>query len=109
LGSVVFPGVIEYFYFALFCVIVQVLPVSQAGSNQRKGRAGRTGPGKCWRLFTENAYLHEMLANTIPEIQRANLGNVVLLLKSLGVKNLMEFDFMDAPPEVQQIFFLKNF
>ena len=40
----------------------------------------------------------ELLPSQIPEIQRTNLGNVVLLLKSLGVENLMEFDFMDAPP-----------
>ncbi len=78
----------------------QITPVSQAGANQRKGRAGRTGPGKCYRLFTERAYFAELLQNTIPEIQRANLSNVVLLLKSLGVGNLKEFDFMDAPPEV---------
>ena len=40
-----------------------------------------------------------MLYNTIPEIQRTNLGNVVLLLKSLGIENLLEFDFMDPPPQ----------
>lgn len=41
-----------------------------------------------------------MFPNTIPEIQRTNLANTVLLLKSLGVKNLLEFDFMDPPPQV---------
>ena len=44
------------------------------------------------------AYCNEMFPNTIPEIQRTNLANTVLLLKSLGVKNLLEFDFMDPPP-----------
>lgn len=39
-----------------------------------------------------------MLENNIPEIQRTNLSNVVLLLKSLNVDNLLEFDFMDPPP-----------
>ncbi len=73
-------------------------PESQANARQRAGRAGRTGPGVCWRLFTEIAYNFEMLHNTIPEIQRTNLGNVVLLLKSLGVKDLLDFDFMDPPP-----------
>jgi len=48
------------------------------------------------------AYRNEMFANTIPEIQRTNLANTVLLLKSLGVKNLLEFDFMDPPPQVSQ-------
>lgn len=41
----------------------------------------------------------ELLETTIPEIQRTNLGNVVLLLKSLNVENLLEFDFMDPPPK----------
>jgi HrpA-like RNA helicase len=44
-------------------------------------------------------FRYEMLANNIPEIQRTNLGNIVLLLKSLGIENLMEFNFMDAPPK----------
>lgn len=46
------------------------------------------------------AYRNEMFESTIPEIQRTNLANTVLLLKSLGVKNLLEFDFMDPPPQV---------
>lgn len=78
---------------------LQVFPCSQAGCNQRSGRAGRTGPGHCWRLFTETAYRNEMLETTVPEIQRTNLGNTVLLLKSLNVENLLEFDFMDPPPK----------
>ena len=41
---------------------------------------------------TERQYVTELLVNQIPEIQRTNLGNVVLLLKSLGVENLLEFD-----------------
>lgn len=45
------------------------------------------------------AFRDEMFASTIPEIQRTNLANTVLLLKSLGVKNLLEFDFMDPPPQ----------
>ncbi|KAL0483364.1 pre-mRNA-splicing factor ATP-dependent RNA helicase DHX38/PRP1 [Acrasis kona] len=78
---------------------LQVYPESRAAANQRSGRAGRTGPGRCYRLFTEIQYNTEMLANTVPEIQRTNLGNVVLLLKSLGIKNLLEFGFMDPPPQ----------
>jgi len=77
---------------------LQVFPCSRAACEQRKGRAGRTGPGVCYRLFTEAAFKHEMLATTVPEIQRTNLGNVVLLLKSLKVENLLHFDFMDPPP-----------
>jgi hypothetical protein len=75
-----------------------VTPISKASANQRAGRAGRTSAGKCFRLFTAWAYQHELEDNTIPEIQRTNLGNVVLLLKSLGIKDLIHFDFMDPPP-----------
>ncbi|KAJ3693896.1 hypothetical protein LUZ60_009376 [Juncus effusus] len=78
---------------------LQVFPVSRAAADQRAGRAGRTGPGTCYRLFTESAYQNEMLPNPVPEIQRTNLGNVVLLLKSLKVENLLDFDFMDPPPQ----------
>ncbi|GJS06884.1 pre-mRNA-splicing factor ATP-dependent RNA helicase DEAH7 [Tanacetum coccineum] len=78
---------------------LQVFPVSRAAADQRAGRAGRTGPGTCYRLFTETAYQNEMLPQPVPEIQRTNLGNVVLLLKSLKVENLLDFDFMDPPPQ----------
>lgn len=52
-----------------------------------------------FRLYTQSAYKNEMLMTTIPEIQRTNLANVVLLLKSLGVQDLLLFHFMDPPPE----------
>lgn len=75
-----------------------VTPISKASSNQRAGRAGRVSAGKCFRLYTAWAYKHELEDNTVPEIQRTNLGNVVLLLKSLGINDLIHFDFMDPPP-----------
>jgi ATP-dependent RNA helicase DHX8/PRP22 len=75
-----------------------VTPISQASARQRAGRAGRTGPGKCYRLYTEMAYKNEMLSTNIPEIQRTNLGNVVLQLKAMGINDLLGFDFMDPPP-----------
>lgn len=75
-----------------------VTPVSKASANQRAGRAGRVAAGKCFRLYTAWAYKNELEENTIPEIQRTNLGNVVLLLKSLGINDLIHFDFMDPPP-----------
>jgi HrpA-like RNA helicase len=78
---------------------LQVTPISRANADQRSGRAGRTGPGMCFRLYTERVYNSELLATMVPEIQRTNLGTVVLLLKSLGVDNLLEFAFMDAPPQ----------
>ena len=73
-------------------------PISKASANQRAGRAGRTAPGKCFRLYTAWSYQHELEDNTPPEIQRTNLGTVVLMLKSLGIDNLLEFEFMDPPP-----------
>lgn len=51
------------------------------------------------RLYTQSAYKNELLSTTVPEIQRTNLANVVLLLKSLGVQDLLQFHFMDPPPE----------
>lgn len=76
-----------------------VVPISQAAARQRAGRAGRTGPGKCYRLYTETAYRNEMLPNTIPEIQLLNLSMTVLTLKAMGINDLLHFDFMDPPPE----------
>lgn len=78
---------------------LQITPISQANASQRSGRAGRTGPGKAYRLFTEQAYKNELYLQTIPEIQRTSLSNTVLLLKSLDVKDLLDFDFMDPPPQ----------
>ncbi|CAH8553351.1 Pre-mRNA-splicing factor ATP-dependent RNA helicase PRP16 [Schistosoma haematobium] len=78
---------------------LQIFPISQANANQRAGRAGRTGPGVCYRLYTISQFQDEMLITSVPEIQRTNLANVVLLLKSLGVQDLMRFHFMDAPPQ----------
>lgn len=75
-----------------------ISPISQAQANQRSGRAGRTGPGKCYRLYTEQAFQTEMLANTIPEIQRQNLSHTILMLKAMGINDLLHFDFMDPPP-----------
>lgn len=73
------------------------VPISRASANQRAGRAGRTGPGKCFRLYTKWAYYNDLPESTTPEIQRTNLNSIVLLLKSLGINDLITFDFMDPP------------
>ncbi len=52
-----------------------------------------------FRLYTEHQFQEELMENTVPEIQRTNLSNVVLLLKSLGIKNLLAFNFFDPPPQ----------
>ncbi|OBZ79639.1 Pre-mRNA-splicing factor ATP-dependent RNA helicase prp22 [Grifola frondosa] len=74
-----------------------VMPISQAQARQRAGRAGRTGPGKCYRLYTEAAFRNEMLPNSIPDIQRTNLSHTILMLKAMGINDLLSFDFMDPP------------
>ncbi|KAJ3692981.1 hypothetical protein LUZ60_012076 [Juncus effusus] len=74
-----------------------ITPISQASAKQRAGRAGRTGPGKCYRLYTESAYRNEMPPTTIPEIQRINLGTITLTMKAMGINDLLSFDFMDPP------------
>lgn len=85
-----------------------VSPISQASAKQRAGRAGRTGPGKCYRLYTENAYKNEMLPTTVPEIQRTNLSYTVLTLKAMGINDLLHFDFMDPPPVQTLVAALEN-
>jgi len=74
-----------------------VSPVSKASASQRAGRAGRTQPGKCFRLYTEKAFKTELTEQTYPEILRSNLGEVVLTLKKLGIDDLVHFDFLDPP------------
>eukprot|EP00913_Durusdinium_trenchii_P017865 g16788.t2 len=74
-----------------------VSPVSKASAAQRAGRAGRTRPGKCFRLYTEKAFTTELTEQTYPEILRSNLGVVVLTLKKLGIDDLVHFDFLDPP------------
>lgn len=78
---------------------LQITPISQANALQRAGRAGRTGPGTSYHMYTERAFKEEFYIQTIPEIQRTNLAHTVLLLKSLGVQDLLDFDFMDPPPQ----------
>ncbi|KAB5582364.1 P-loop containing nucleoside triphosphate hydrolase protein [Coniochaeta sp. 2T2.1] len=74
-----------------------VSPISKASAQQRAGRAGRTRPGKCFRLYTEKAFKKELIEQTYPEILRSNLSNTVLELKKLGVEDLVHFDLMDPP------------
>ena len=76
-----------------------VVPCSKAAAKQRAGRAGRVAPGKCFRLYTKHAYLSELEEDTVPEIQRSSLSMVVLMLKSLGINDLLRFDFIDRPPD----------
>lgn len=74
-----------------------VSPISKASAQQRAGRAGRTRPGKCFRLYTEEAFRKELIETTYPEILRSNLASTVLDLKKLGIDDLVHFDLMDPP------------
>ncbi|KAK0634937.1 P-loop containing nucleoside triphosphate hydrolase protein [Bombardia bombarda] len=71
--------------------------VSKASAAQRAGRAGRTKPGKCFRLYTEESY-QALPDATVPEIQRSNLAPFILQLKALGIDNVLRFDFLTPPP-----------
>mmetsp|Transcript_40180 Transcript_40180/g.63574 ORF Transcript_40180/g.63574 Transcript_40180/m.63574 type:complete len:359 (+) Transcript_40180:142-1218(+) len=77
--------------------VLSVCPISQAQANQRAGRAGRTAPGKCFRLYTNDAFIHELVVDTVPEIQRCNLASTVLLMKATGVHDVLSFEFIDRP------------
>jgi pre-mRNA-splicing factor ATP-dependent RNA helicase DHX38/PRP16 len=59
-------------------------------------------------LYTERNFREEMLKTNVPEIQRTNLANVVLLLKSLGIQDLLQFHFMDPPPQVKSFRNMQN-
>ncbi|CAM9242893.1 unnamed protein product, partial [Phaeothamnion confervicola] len=74
-----------------------VSPISRASAKQRAGRAGRTRPGKCFRLYTEKSFKEELLEQTYPEILRSKMSTVVLTLLKLGITDLVHFDFMDPP------------
>jgi len=71
-------------------------PISRASAAQRAGRAGRTAPGVCHRLWTESGHLNRPDRNT-PEIQRGDLAEIVLLLHSFGIADATQFDWLDQP------------
>lgn len=74
-----------------------VTPISRASANQRAGRAGRTQPGKCFRLYTKNNF-KDLQEHAYPEILRTDqLATTVLTLKKLGIDDLVHFDLMDPP------------
>merc|ERR1719494_404651 len=74
--------------------------VSRASAEQRKGRAGRTGPGVCFRLYSEQEY-QAMAPYSKPEIERVPLDSLVLQMVSMGLPDCRKFPFIDPPkPEV---------
>jgi HrpA-like RNA helicase len=95
---VIDSGLIKQIQFDAHSGIEQLVLVehSKSGLEQRKGRAGRTAPGKCYRLFTEESY-EARPQYQIPEIQRANLASIVLAMKKVGIEDVGRFDFIDPP------------
>lgn len=85
-----------------------VTPCSRASANQRAGRAGRTQPGMCFRLYTRAAYYNELPEANLPALLRCDLMPVCLTLKSLGINNLLDFDFLDSPSPQQLIAALES-
>jgi RNA helicase HrpA len=76
--------------------LVQV-PISKASCNQRKGRAGRTAPGFCYRLYSRDDFENRSLF-TMEEIYRTDLSEVVLRMAELGITDFERFDFISKPP-----------
>lgn len=98
---VIDPGVVKQHQYnpATGMYSLVVVQISRVQATQRAGRAGRTRPGKCYRLYTESMFQNELPAVTVPEIQRSSLTGAVLHLKSLDLKdvNVLDFEFLDPP------------
>jgi ATP-dependent helicase HrpB len=71
-------------------------PISRASADQRAGRAGRTAPGVCWRLWSEESHGRRAAAE-IPEVLRLDLAEVVLTLQAAGVSDLDKFRWFEKP------------
>ncbi|KAL7717637.1 RNA helicase [Entamoeba marina] len=91
---------------------LQVTPISKAAAQQRAGRAGRTRPGTCYRLYTEKGFNESLPDQTIPEMLRTSLATVILHMKKIGINDVLHFDYIDAPsPQtliraLEQLFYL---
>lgn len=84
------------FYPATGVGSLDVIEHSQAGCDQRTGRAGRTKPGICYRLYTEENY-RKRVAHTETELRRISLAGIVLKMESLGIPDVRNFEFIDMP------------
>ncbi|PWN31763.1 P-loop containing nucleoside triphosphate hydrolase protein [Meira miltonrushii] len=71
--------------------------ISKASADQRAGRAGRTGPGHCYRLYSSNVYEEHFPQFAQPEILRMPVDNLVLMMKSMNIDNVANFPFPTAP------------
>ena len=95
---VIDPGVVKMRLFDSKTGIesLAILPVSKSSAKQRLGRAGRVANGFCYRLFTEESY-NALEEETLPEMQRSNLSNIILMMKASGIEDVLKFDYIDRP------------
>ena len=75
---------------------LEIRPISKSSADQRKGRAGRTCPGECYRLYPEEDYA-DMRDNSVPEIMRITLAFAVIKLYEFGIANIHSFEFVESP------------
>lgn len=75
---------------------LRVVKITKSSADQRKGRAGRTAPGKCFRFYSKEDY-DNMKASSVPEIRRIHIGHAILKILQLNL-NPLEFDFVEPPP-----------
>jgi ATP-dependent helicase HrpB len=77
---------------------LEVARIGKASAQQRAGRAGRTGPGKVFRLYTAEDY-HRRAEHDRPEIVRRELSQVCLQLETMGIRDTRELEWLEPPPE----------
>lgn len=82
-------------------VSFDVMWISRAAADQRAGRAGRTGPGHCYRMYSSSMYSRHMNAFALPEVLTRPLEDVVLAMKAMNVSNCASFPFPTAPDSSQ--------
>ncbi len=76
---------------------LETIKVTKDAADQRAGRAGRLGPGTCYRLWSEGSHIH-LIANRKPEILEADLAPLILELSQWGIKNINELLWLTPPP-----------
>ncbi|KAM4797253.1 putative ATP-dependent RNA helicase DHX40 [Rhinophrynus dorsalis] len=79
--------------------VLEIVPISKSEAVQRAGRAGRTAPGKCYRIYSEEFWDQCMPDHMIPEIKRTSLTSVILTLKCLEIHDVIRFPYLDQPEE----------
>jgi HrpA-like RNA helicase len=84
------------------CDHLITIPASKANCAQRAGRAGRVKPGKCFRLCTAEFFETNLVEQLSPEIERCDPTELILKLKGLGVRNVLEFDYV-SPPSIDKV------